>query len=198
VDSNGDFNLPNTRTWFKFDGYVGDFPFEFGVAALVDSTVSIQRTGPGQWIVKSPDRARGGLMPSPLHLHSLQQRPMDLQQLQAMGGLAPGGLVRRDISIKRPPLKPKEEWASPDAPESDESAPMQAWTDETLTIHIRKRSAIDFYELGRCRRPAEAVHGDLPVRVPGKRPACLLFLRAGRAVAAVAVDADGNGCARGQ
>jgi hypothetical protein len=64
-----------------------------------------------------------------------------------MGGLAPGGLVRRDISIKRPPLKPKEEWASPDAPESDESAPMQAWTDETLTIHIRKRSAIDFYEL---------------------------------------------------
>ena len=29
LDSNGDFVLPTTRTWFIFGGYVSDFPFDF-------------------------------------------------------------------------------------------------------------------------------------------------------------------------
>lgn len=53
VDSNGDFNLPATRTWFTFDGYVDDFPMDFATGALVDTTVSVQRTGPGVWTPKT-------------------------------------------------------------------------------------------------------------------------------------------------
>lgn len=54
VDSEGDFILPTTRTWYKFDGYVADFPFDFSLNTLVTTAVSIQRTGPAQWIVKTP------------------------------------------------------------------------------------------------------------------------------------------------
>lgn len=52
VDSNGDFNLPNTRTWFRFDGYVSDFPFDFQLNSVVTSDVIIQRSGGSSWIKK--------------------------------------------------------------------------------------------------------------------------------------------------
>lgn len=45
VDSDGEFVLPNTRTWFAFDGYVADFPLDFSTNSVVKSTVQIQRTG---------------------------------------------------------------------------------------------------------------------------------------------------------
>lgn len=45
VDSNGDFVLPSTRTWFEFQGYVADFPLDFSTNSVVKSTVQIQRTG---------------------------------------------------------------------------------------------------------------------------------------------------------
>ncbi|MES2910625.1 MAG: phage tail tube protein [Pseudomonadota bacterium] len=54
VDSNGDFNLPTTRTWFTFEGYVADFPFDFQLNALVTADVSIQRSGAGVWVPKLP------------------------------------------------------------------------------------------------------------------------------------------------
>ena len=54
VDSNGEFNLPATRTWYTFDGYIGDFPFDFGLNALVTSQVSIQRSGAAVWTPKTP------------------------------------------------------------------------------------------------------------------------------------------------
>lgn len=47
-----DFSLPATRTWFLFDGYVGDFPFDFQANTTVKTNVSIQRSGPGAWIKK--------------------------------------------------------------------------------------------------------------------------------------------------
>lgn len=50
----GEFVLPATRTWFKFSGYVGDFPFDFATASLVESSVQIQRSGRGFWVVKTP------------------------------------------------------------------------------------------------------------------------------------------------
>lgn len=48
-----DFELPNTRTWFLFDGYVSDFPFDFAANAAVTSAVTIQRSGGSAWIRKT-------------------------------------------------------------------------------------------------------------------------------------------------
>ncbi|QIH06544.1 MULTISPECIES: phage tail tube protein [unclassified Pseudomonas] len=54
VNTKGDnFELPTTRTWFAFDGYVSDFPFNFALNAVVTTTVTIQRTGGSTWIKKA-------------------------------------------------------------------------------------------------------------------------------------------------
>lgn len=53
VASGGEFILPATRTWYTFEGYVADFPFDFALNALVTSTVPIQRSGAGVWIRKT-------------------------------------------------------------------------------------------------------------------------------------------------
>lgn len=50
VDSDGDFELPDTRTWFLFEGYVSDFPFDFAQNTVVTSQVTIQRSGGSFWI----------------------------------------------------------------------------------------------------------------------------------------------------
>ncbi|WP_455567010.1 phage tail tube protein [Pseudomonas piscis] len=47
-----DFDLPSSRTWFVFEGYVADFPFNFAANAVVSSAVSIQRSGGSAWIKK--------------------------------------------------------------------------------------------------------------------------------------------------
>lgn len=52
VDSSGDFVLPTSRTWFTFQGYVADFPFDFAQNTVVTSTISIQRSGGSAWIKK--------------------------------------------------------------------------------------------------------------------------------------------------
>ena len=52
IASDGDFNLPTTRTWFLFDGYIADFPFDHQANAVVATVASIQRSGAGQWIKK--------------------------------------------------------------------------------------------------------------------------------------------------
>ncbi|SFY16226.1 phage tail tube protein [Azotobacter vinelandii] len=53
-DSNGDwdFDLPPTRTWFVFRGYVSDFPFDFAANAVVTTAATIQRSGGSAWIRK--------------------------------------------------------------------------------------------------------------------------------------------------
>lgn len=53
-DSNGDwdFDLPTTRTWFVFRGYVSDFPFDFAANTVVTSAATIQRSGGSVWIRK--------------------------------------------------------------------------------------------------------------------------------------------------
>jgi hypothetical protein len=53
VDSNGDWDLPTDRTWFVFEGYVSDFPFDFQQNAVVTTAVTIQRSGGSQWIPKT-------------------------------------------------------------------------------------------------------------------------------------------------
>lgn len=42
VDTNADFNLPATRSWITFNGYISDLPFDFALNTVVTSTVSIQ------------------------------------------------------------------------------------------------------------------------------------------------------------
>lgn len=54
LDTAGDdFELPETRTWFVFEGYVADFPFDFAANAVVSTAVSIQRSGGSAWIKKT-------------------------------------------------------------------------------------------------------------------------------------------------
>ncbi len=52
VSDESDFVLPNTRTWFLFQGYVADFPFNFAANAVVATAVSIQRSGGSAWVRK--------------------------------------------------------------------------------------------------------------------------------------------------
>ncbi|MNJ28994.1 hypothetical protein D3C77_235500 [compost metagenome] len=47
-----DFELPESRTWFIYEGYVADFPFDFAANAVVSTAVSIQRSGGSAWIKK--------------------------------------------------------------------------------------------------------------------------------------------------
>lgn len=72
---------------------------------------------------------------------------MDLKQLQAMGGISARSIVKREVPIIHPPLRPAEEWADPNTPESDDQAPKEKWTKAVMEVHVRKRSAADFYEL---------------------------------------------------
>ncbi|WP_416146684.1 phage tail tube protein [Pseudomonas juntendi] len=48
-----DFILPTSRTWFLFDGYVADFPFDFAANAVVTTAATIQRSGGSAWIRKT-------------------------------------------------------------------------------------------------------------------------------------------------
>jgi len=48
-----DFILPPTRTWFLFDGYVSDFPFDFAANTVVTTAATIQRSGGSAWIRKT-------------------------------------------------------------------------------------------------------------------------------------------------
>lgn len=47
------FDLPATRTWFVFEGYVSDFPFDFAANAVVSTAATIQRSGGSAWVRKS-------------------------------------------------------------------------------------------------------------------------------------------------
>lgn len=52
LDSNGDFDLPTDRTWYIFEGYVSDFPFDFAANTVVTTQATIQRSGGSAWIRK--------------------------------------------------------------------------------------------------------------------------------------------------
>ncbi|MDP2141272.1 MAG: phage tail tube protein [Gammaproteobacteria bacterium] len=52
VDSNGQFNLPTTRTWYEFEGHVTDFPMDFQLNSTVATALAIKRSGQGRWTKK--------------------------------------------------------------------------------------------------------------------------------------------------
>lgn len=45
VDSTSAFDLPDTRSWIVFDGFMNSFPFDFALNAAVVSNVGIQVSG---------------------------------------------------------------------------------------------------------------------------------------------------------
>ena len=47
-----DFELPASRTWFTFEGYLSDVPFDFAANTVVTSAITIQRSGAGVLIPK--------------------------------------------------------------------------------------------------------------------------------------------------
>lgn len=47
-----DLELPNDRSWFRFKGFVADFPFTFEGNSVVKTEVPITRSGGSQWIRK--------------------------------------------------------------------------------------------------------------------------------------------------
>lgn len=48
-----DFVLPATRTWFAFEGFISDFPFDFQVNSIVQTQMTIERSGLGVWVPKA-------------------------------------------------------------------------------------------------------------------------------------------------
>jgi hypothetical protein len=58
ADSNGEFVYPQdsslnyNRTFYNFEGYVADFPFDFSINTVVTSNLAIQRSGTGVWYAK--------------------------------------------------------------------------------------------------------------------------------------------------
>jgi hypothetical protein len=45
IDSAGDFELPDSRSWLTFNGYMSGFPFSFAQNTVVQSNVAIQISG---------------------------------------------------------------------------------------------------------------------------------------------------------
>lgn len=57
LDVDSEVVLPDTRTWYSFDAYVSDFPFDFQTNALVSTSASLQRSGGGKWKKKVEEPA---------------------------------------------------------------------------------------------------------------------------------------------
>lgn len=55
-----DFELPNDRTFFLFEGYVSDFPFNFEGNSIVKTDAQIQRSGAGRWVRKGTNSGNQG------------------------------------------------------------------------------------------------------------------------------------------
>lgn len=45
ADSGGTFDLADTRSWIRFNGFMTDYPFNFAQNSVVQSTVGIQISG---------------------------------------------------------------------------------------------------------------------------------------------------------
>jgi hypothetical protein len=53
VDSNGRFDLPDTRSWVVFDGYIADLPLDFAINSTVQSNFTVQQSGRRELIPKN-------------------------------------------------------------------------------------------------------------------------------------------------
>lgn len=48
-----EWTLPNSRTWFGFDGEIATFPFNFEANSVVKTEITITRSGAGVWTRKT-------------------------------------------------------------------------------------------------------------------------------------------------
>lgn len=53
VGVDGDFDLPATRSWLTFEGYMNSYPFEFALNSVVTSNIGIQVSGDPVLVPKS-------------------------------------------------------------------------------------------------------------------------------------------------
>lgn len=53
ADSNLAFDLPTTRSWLSFDGYVSAFPFDFNSNAVVQTGATMQMNSTPVWTPKA-------------------------------------------------------------------------------------------------------------------------------------------------
>lgn len=52
VETAGVFDTPDTRSWITFAGFIANFPFSFGLNAIVTSNLAVQVSGEPQLIPK--------------------------------------------------------------------------------------------------------------------------------------------------
>lgn len=81
---------------------------------------------------------------------------MNLTDLKKMGAFTPTKVTAREVAIKRPVMRPQEEWADNGLPEHSGE-----FADETITVHIRRGSAADAIEYAQADRreqPFIAIH----------------------------------------
>lgn len=52
-ETDGEFDLPDTRTFNTFEGHVANFPFSFGLNAPVSSQIQVQISGEPGWFPKA-------------------------------------------------------------------------------------------------------------------------------------------------
>lgn len=69
---------------------------------------------------------------------------MDLSSLKAMGAISSRSLVKKDVLVKYPVPLPQEQWTDPEVAEYPDEVKYQ---EDTIEIHVRKRSSADFIEL---------------------------------------------------
>ncbi|AEN65794.1 hypothetical protein Entas_3071 [Enterobacter soli] len=48
----GEMELPTDRTWYTFQAYVSDFPFDWQQNTVVTTAATLQRSGAGIWVRK--------------------------------------------------------------------------------------------------------------------------------------------------
>lgn len=53
VDSAGTWDLPTSRSWIRFQGFMTNFPFDFQQNSVIQSTVGIQISGEPEVFAKS-------------------------------------------------------------------------------------------------------------------------------------------------
>lgn len=53
ADSGGTFDLPTSRSWIRFEGFMTNFPFSFAQNALVNSSLSVQISGEPELFAKA-------------------------------------------------------------------------------------------------------------------------------------------------
>ncbi len=53
VDSGGTFDLPTTRAWIRFTGFMTNYPFSFAQNSVIQTTINIQISGEPELIAAS-------------------------------------------------------------------------------------------------------------------------------------------------